>query len=276
MDWELYEQHRATLVFIGVAFLSFLLLALQRSSPVIHVKAFFVGCTFPAQRFLSQLTTAPAPEKAPVAPTPENTSETLPPGSMDSHAEQSRALKVLSDENQRLTQLLELKRERWPRMLAAHVVNRDPQRWFQEILLDKGQEDGIQVDDPVIVLAGNREALIGRIVEVGTHSSKVMLEQDSLSAVAATVTGANREEGVVEGSNSHDLYLRYLTRDSQVKIGDMVVTSGLGEAFPEGIPIGWVQEISLDPRQLFLQARLRPAIASQPLRLVGILIKKPS
>ena len=110
---------------------------------------------------------------------------------MDIHAEQSRALKVLAEENQRLTQLLDLKRERWPRMLAAHVVNRDPQRWFQEVLLDKGQEEGVRVDNPVIVLAGNREALIGRIVEVGNHSSKVMLIQDSLSAIAATVSGVS-------------------------------------------------------------------------------------
>src|SRR5262249_19052354 len=154
MDWELYEQHRATLVFIGVAFLSFLLLAFQRSSPVQHVKAIFVSCTFPAQRWLSQLTTTPPPENAAVAPPTPSEAEPLVPSSLDTHAEQSRALKVLADENQRLTQLLELKRERWPHMLAAHVVNRDPQRWFQEILLDKGQSEGVQEDDPVVALAG--------------------------------------------------------------------------------------------------------------------------
>ncbi len=276
MDWEIYEQHRASLIFMGVACLSFLLLAFQQSSPVQHVKTLFVSCTFPTQRYLSQLTTVPAPEKVPMAPPPSNDlEEKLPPGAMDVHAEYSRELKILIDENRRLTQLVELKRQRWPQMVVAHVVNRDPQRWFQEALLDKGLKDGIQVDDPVIMLAGNREALVGRIVEVGLHSSKVMLIQDSLSAVAATVSGASREEGVVEGSNSHDLYLKYLSRDSQMKIGDLVVTSGLGETFPEGIPIGWVEDMGLDPRQLFLQARLRPSIIAHPLRLVGILTKNP-
>jgi len=48
----------------------------------------------------------------------------------------------------------------------------------------------------------------------------------------------------------------------------------LGGMFPEGVPIGWVEEIGLDPRQLFLQARLRPAMLSAPLRLVGVLVKK--
>jgi len=274
MDWELYEQHRATLVLVSVVFVSFLLLAFQRSSPVQHVKSFFVGCTFPTQRFFSQLTAVRAPEKAPEAPPPTEEELVMPPGAMDTHAEQSRALKVLTEENARLTQILELKRQHWPRLVAAHVVNRDPQRWFQEILLDKGEREGIAVDNPVIMLAGNREALVGRIMEVGTHTSKVMLVQDSLSAVAASIEGAGDEDGVVEGSDSHDLSLKYLSRDSKVKIGDLVVTSGLGAMFPEGIPIGWVQEIGMDPRQIFLEARLRPAIVSHPLRVVGILAKK--
>jgi rod shape-determining protein MreC len=142
------------------------------------------------------------------------------------------------------------------------------------LLVDKGEQDGVQIDYPVIALAGNREALIGRIIEVGAHTSRVMLVHDSLSSVAATVVGATQEDGVVEGSNSHDLYLRYLSRDSQVKIGDMVITSGLGRMFPEGIAVGWVNEIGLDERQLFLQARLTPAMTSAPLRFVGILAKK--
>jgi hypothetical protein len=273
MDWELYERQRATLFFIGVAFLCFLLLAFQRSSAVQHVKAFFVGCTFPTQRLFSELTSSVPTEKPPVSPPPAEDVLTPSGGSVISHGEQSRALRVLAEENVRLSELLDLKRQHWPHLVSAHVVNRDPQRWFQEVLLDKGQEDGLSVDDPVIAWSGNREALVGRIVESGAHTSRVMLIHDSLSSVAATVEGSNGEDGIVEGSNSHDLYLRYLTRDSHVKIGDLVVTSGLGGTFPEGIPIGWVREMGLDTRQLFLQARLSPAIISHPLRLVGVLVK---
>ena len=281
MDWELYERQRATLVFIGVAVISFFLLAFQRSSAVQHIKAFFVSCTFPAQRLLSEWTSA-SPIEKPVTPPPTAPVEDglMPPipeanGVVDEHAEQSRALHVLAEENARLSGLLEFKRERWPRLVAARVVSRDPQRWFQEALLDKGVDDGIQIDDPVVALSGNREALVGRVVETGSHTSRVMLIHDSLSSVPATVSEATEsEDGVVEGSNSHDLYLKYLIRDSHVKIGDLVTTSGLGGMFPAGIPIGWVQEIGLDQRQLFLQARLRPAMVSFPLRVVGILIKK--
>ncbi|OGR89410.1 MAG: rod shape-determining protein MreC [Elusimicrobia bacterium RIFCSPLOWO2_01_FULL_59_12] len=278
MHWELYERQRATLVLIGVVFLSVLLLAFQRSAVVQHIKSFFVACTFPSQRLFSQLSapvtpSSPAAPAIPSAPVSEELGA-LPDAAADWRAEKFRALKVLADENARLNALLGLKRERWPRLVAARVVSRDPQRWFQEILLDKGQEDGLQVDDPVIAPVGNYEALVGRIVEAGARTSRVMLVHDSLSAVAATVSGASADDGVVEGSNSQDLYLRYLSRESQVKIGDSVATSGLGRQFPAGVPIGWVRDIQLDDRQLFLQARLNPALAASPLRIVGVLVRR--
>src|SRR5262249_37145065 len=162
-----------------------------------------------------------------------------------------------------------------PRAIIAHVAGRDPQRGFQEIVLDKGKEDGLEVDYPVLVDIGSgREALVGRIVESSAHVSKVMLLQDSLSAVAAPVTAGHPagrqagEDGVVEGMNEHDLVLKFLDRSSQVKIGDLVTTSGLGKAFPPGVAIGWVEDIEPDPRQLFLQAKLRPAARSNRLRAV--------
>jgi rod shape-determining protein MreC len=273
MDWELYERQRATLVFISVAVFCFSLLAFQRSVAVQHVKAFFVGFTFPTQRLFSQLAGHPPADK-PIVPIPQSEDNLTPPqGAVDMHAEQSRAVHVLSDENTRLRALLDLKRERWPKLISAHIVSRDPQRWFQELLLDKGGDDGVHVDEPVIAITGNREALIGRIVEAGSRSARVMLIHDSLSAVPARVSGANDEDGVVEGSNSHDLYLKYLSRESKVKLGDMVVTSGLGKTFPEGIPIGWVQEIGVDQRGLFLQARLNPAIMAHSMHLVGVLTR---
>jgi cell shape-determining protein MreC len=279
MDWELYERQRATLMFIGVAFLCFLLLAFQRSAAVQHVKAFIVACTSPTQRVFTHFTRpAPAGETSPAAPLMSSGPvETAPvaeaPVDVDLHPENSRTLRVLADENARLRDILELKRSHWPKLVAAHVVNRDPQRWFQEILIDKGSGEGLKVDDPVVAMSGNREALVGRIAEAGAHTSRVMLVQDSLSAVAASVSGAAGEDGVVEGNNGHDLYLKYLNRESKARIGDLVVTSGLGKTFPEGIAIGYIREIDLDQRQLFLQARLTPATLGSPMRVVGVLLR---
>jgi rod shape-determining protein MreC len=272
MDWELYERYRSTLLLAGLLLVSSLLLAFQRTSSIQHLRSFLVRFALPPQRFLSQM--------KPFSGVPETSSQASPeetavPSVLDITgsvlSEERRKVQVLNDENNRLRDILELKRVKWPNAVVAHVAGRDPQRWFQEIVLDKGKEEGLDIDFPVLAVVEGHEALVGRIVELSGHVSKVMLIQDSLSAVAATVTGIRGEDGVVEGTNSHELLLKFLDRGSQVKLGDLVVTSGLGKAFPPGIPLGWIETIEPDPRQLFLQAKLRPAAKSNQLRAVLVL-----
>jgi rod shape-determining protein MreC len=270
MDWELYERYRATLVLLVVAVLSFLLLAFRRTSTVRYLRTFLVISTLPTERFLSTLKTIEPVELPPQA-APASVDISSSPASVLA-VEQRRALQVLTEENKRLRELLDLKQRSWPQGVAAHVVGRDPQRWFQEIVLDKGKEEGFSIDDPVLSVVNNQEGLIGRIVEVGAHVSKVMLIEDSLSEVASTVRGEINEDGVVEGSNGHELILKYLDRSSHIKIGDLVVTSGLGKTFPEGVPIGWVRDLNLDPRQLFLQATLHPVVQANQLHRVLVLV----
>ena len=216
--------------------------------------------------------TPSAEPEATVTPSQEETATPQEDGVSKSFVgEERRKVEVLKEENARLRDILELKKERWPKAIVARVAGRDPQRWFQEIVLDKGQEEGLEIDAPVLAVVEGREALVGRIVEASGHIAKVMLLQDSLSSVAATVTGVRGEDGVVEGTNTHELLLKYLDRGSEVKIGDMVVTSGLGKAFPPGVPMGWIESIEPDPRQLFLQAKLHPAVRSNQLRVVLVL-----
>ncbi len=272
MDWELYDRQRATVVFLSVILLSFLLLIFRHSSIVVRFRGFLVVCTLPSQRAVSWLglpSSARHAEDA-LAVAPAVASDAVPVLPIE-QAEQSRRLLSLQQENIRLNRLLNLKEKRWPRAIAARVIGREPQRWFQELILNKGKKDGLLLDQPVIALSGSREALIGRMVDVGPEIGKVMLVHDSLSAVAAAVEGQSQVDGVVEGTNSHDLIFKYIGRDAPIKIGDLVVTSGLGEKFPEGIMLGWVEEIGLDPRQLFLQARLRPAVEARQLGTVFVL-----
>jgi rod shape-determining protein MreC len=272
MDWEIYERYRATFLLLGIILTSFLMMAFQKSPAVRSLRMILVSTTTPAQSFLSRIK---ASDEAISAQTESVPSEPSPlAASMPAPTDMQRSLHTLSEENKRLRTLLDLKEHRWPRAIAAHVAGRDPQRWFQEIVIDKGENQGLAVDDPVIAVVGDRDALVGRIVEAGPEVSKIMLVQDPLSAVAATVEGKASEDGVVEGNNQHDLTLKYLDRSSQVKIGDAVVTSGLGTTFPSGIPIGIIEDLSLDPRQLFLQARLRPAIQGVSIHWVLILVDR--
>jgi hypothetical protein len=283
MDWELYERQRATLILVSVVFFSLLLFVFQRSSSVRYLRSTLVQISLPTGRLLAQMR-GPAIPVMPMPPTNASTSPNPAPPSPDlalgteapaieasGAMESRRRIAVLTEENRRLTQLVDLRQRRWPRALAAHVTGRDPQRWFQEVILDRGELDGIRVDFPVVAIVDGREGLVGRVIDVSPQVCKVMLIQDSLSAVAATVQSEKPQDGVVEGTNSHDLFLKFLDRGSNLKIGDPVITSGLGAAFPPGIPIGWVEEIHMDPRQLFLQARLRPAVHANRLHFVLVL-----
>ncbi len=272
MDWDIHERYKSTLLLAGLLFLSASLLAFHKNTTVHYFQVFLVRFALPPQRYLTQVSMPASASPGLLPPAQGDAIEAMPAVTdLSASAELLRKVRVLEDENTKLRGVLSLKSERWPRSVAAHVVGRDPQRWFQDIVLDKGSNDGLSVDDPVLALSDGREALIGRITEVSPRVAKVMLVQDPLSAVAAEVAGLSGDDGVVEGTNSHELLLKYLDRSSQVKIGDLVSASGLGKIFPAGVPLGWVQSIDPDPSKLFLQARLRPAAKSNALRTVLVI-----
>ena len=264
MDWELHERYQATVVLVIVAFICSLLLAFQQSWPIQRLRSILILSTLPLDRLLNPTINSEA-QISPAVPT--STGQVAP----SIPTEQLRALQLLEQENEHLHQLLDLQQHNWPQAIAAHVMGRDPQRWFGEIVLDKGSADRIAIDDPVIAVDASREGLIGRVVHLESHLAKVMLVQDSLSAIPAMANGQESDDGVVEGTDGPELYLRFLSRSSKVKIGDLVVSSGLGGGVPPGIPIGWIEQIEPDTRQLFLQARIRPAVSASRLRTVLIL-----
>lgn len=270
MDLEIYERFRATLLLAGITLVSFLLMAFPQAPAVRSLKTILVHASSPMHSALVRLqggddTTIPAlPTEQPEGPRIEPSTDTL--ATTFTPHKQS-----LVDENVRLRALLSLQERRWPKGVPASVIGRDPHRWFQELVIDKGAEDGLSVNDPVVAAFGSDIGLVGRIVEAEPRVSRVMLLQDSLSAVAATILGKDTEDGVAEGSDQHEVVLKYLDRNSTVKIGDAVVTSGLGQRFPPGIPIGIVEDLSLDPRQLFLQARLRPMLQGHAIHYVLVL-----
>jgi rod shape-determining protein MreC len=268
MDLDIHERQQASSLFAILAFISLLLLIFHKQPWVNDLRSVLQWTTGPTHRFLSEWRGDPAQAVDHSSSSPGLSSQ---PPLWAMSPESLRAVQLLRADNQRLRDSLAIKQTRWPGAIAARVVGRDPQRWFQEIVIDKGTADGIVTESAVVAVVNGREGLVGRVMDVMDHTAKVLLIQDSLSSVAAHLQGAANEDGVVEGTNGHDLLLKYLDRSSPVKMGDGVVTSGLGNSIPAEIPIGWVQDISLDPRQLFLQARLRSYVSSNSLRIVLVL-----
>jgi rod shape-determining protein MreC len=169
-------------------------------------------------------------------------------------AEVSR-LQEMAKENERLRKLVEFRDTQAGKKIAAQVIGWDPSPWRKTLILDKGTSQGIKKDMAVIV----PEGLIGRILETGPSTSRVILLQDSDSRVSA-IAETSRAQGVAAGNGSSDLTMEYLELESAVEVGETVSTSGLNGLFPKGIKIGKITAISKDATGLHLQAKVQSSV----------------
>ncbi len=158
-------------------------------------------------------------------------------------------------ENIRLRKLLGFKKKSVYRMTAAAVIGYDPSNLSSIIIVDKGKRQGIREGMAVIT----NDGLVGRVVEVGGESAKVLLINDINSGVAVLVQ-RSREKGLVSGTLTRGLILHYLPYDADVKISDMVITSGLSGLYPKGILIGKVTEVQEEKSPGEISAVIEPSV----------------
>ncbi len=153
----------------------------------------------------------------------------------------------------RLESLLKLKQNFIKQGLAAQVIARDPSHWTQFIVINKGTRDGVRKNTVLI----NGDGLVGKVVVAGMYSSRAILLTDS-EARASALNQRTRDVGLIEGNGSLSLKMSYLDRQSNIQVGDMVISSGLGGIYPKGIPIGKVETVGTDKNNLSLFASVKP------------------
>ncbi len=151
--------------------------------------------------------------------------------------------------------------------LAANVIGRDPSPFVSYVILDRGSDDGVARDMPVVTENG----LVGRVVEVTASACKVQLVIDASSAVNARLQ-KSRDEGVVIGQIAGGLQMQFLSQQAQVQPGDLVVTSGLGGNYPAGIVLGSVSAIEKQDYEVLQQADLTTAVDFNRLEIVLIIV----
>lgn len=162
-------------------------------------------------------------------------------------------------ENESLRSLLSLK-EAHPEYTfeCAEIIARDPSNWFNIITVDKGKADGIAVNQPAVA-AGN--ALIGRVCEVGSTWSKIITITDREHSAGAEILRSG-EYAVVNGdgvlAKDGKCKLSYISKNSDIVVGDTVVTSGLGGIYPKGLLIGKITEIKPDIQGISQYAVIKP------------------
>ncbi len=190
-------------------------------------------------------------------------------------------LKEQAEENERLKSLLDLRdKGTFPEgtdFEVARVIGKSPNRWEAWVQIDKGSADGIRVDQPVVgatPIAGESLAgkgLVGKVIEVNTHTAQIQLITDSASSVAAKIQGP-RAEGIVEGSVSGTLTMDFVDRDIVVDPKLIVVTSGFGGIYPPAIPIGIVADVGEEDVNIYKEIEVQAFVDFRVLEEVMVLI----
>jgi rod shape-determining protein MreC len=161
--------------------------------------------------------------------------------------------------------------------VAGHVIERDPTLWYATISIDRGSDDGVHKEDPVI----GDGALVGKVTTVAPNVSIVTLITDHTYAVTAQVQDQNGDTGVLVPAvgNPNQLLLQSIAnRQAPISVGQQVVTAGfksgpLDSLYPPGIPIGQVSNASQNELINNGQVQVTPAADLRHLDVVQILTK---
>lgn len=168
---------------------------------------------------------------------------------------QQAQFQELTAEVKELRALLDLRDRLELETTGAQVVSEIPSNFEAAVTINRGSNDGVEVDMPVVAGAG----LLGRVTRVTSKWSKVLLIIDPNSAVGARLA-ASREVGILTGQRERDLQLSLVDPETTVEPGEQVVTSGLGGIFPQGIPVGVVSQVIPEEGALEKQILVRPSV----------------
>ena len=166
---------------------------------------------------------------------------------------ETQKIPEMEKENERLKGLLHLVEEQPDELIAARVVGEDVMNWFKCVIIDKGRYAGIKEKMPVITPSG----IVGQAVEVHNWHTKVMVVNDTNSAVDVYVSGKNAR-GIVEGTGSTTLKLKYVTKNDEIEVGDKLITSGKDAIFPKGLAVGIVINVNKNKAGLFSDIDVMP------------------
>ena len=174
-----------------------------------------------------------------------------------------------AEQSRTLQQLLDLRLQAQLATVAAGVIAGGASPDFRTLTIDKGTADGLRPDMAVIAPAG----VVGRVIIPSARAAKVQLLIDRNAAAGALVE-RSRAHGVVEGTGG-DLRLNYLSGTADVKVGDLVVTSGIDGIYPKGFVVGQIESVERASGS-FGAIAIRPAVDFPSLEAVLVVLTPPA
>ncbi len=166
-------------------------------------------------------------------------------------------LAALTEQNVRLRELLNSSALVNEKVEVAELIGMDPNPFTHRIIINKGERDGVVLGQPVLDARG----LMGQVVELMPYTSRVLLLTDTTHSIPVQVN-RNGLRAIASGTgNPERLELRHVADTADIKVGDLLVSSGLGQRFPAGYPVATVKEVIHDSGQPFAIVRAVPTAA---------------
>lgn len=171
---------------------------------------------------------------------------------------------ALEAENMRLRDLLGSSFKIGDRVLIAELISVDLDPYRQQIIINKGTNSGVFVGQPVL----DANAVVGQVIRVTSGAATVLLITDATHALPVQVN-RNGLRTIAEGTGSIDLLrFPYLANNADVRVGDLLVTSGLGGHFPPGYPVAKISSVHNEVGQPFAAVTATPNAKLQRIREV--------
>jgi rod shape-determining protein MreC len=153
--------------------------------------------------------------------------------------------------------------------VPAKIIGRDPETLIRYLVINKGTLDQIQKDLVVVSPSG----LVGKILDVGPLYSIVETPLSPKLKISA-VNSRNNTIGIIEAGDRQLLRFKYSSSESDLAMGDTIITSGIGGIFPRGIKIGFVTKVKPEPTGFFQHVVVRPLTNFYTLEYVVVLLEK--
>jgi len=150
--------------------------------------------------------------------------------------------------------------------MAANVIGRDPSPFLHYVIINRGSDHGLRRGMPVVTAQG----LVGRVAAVTSGAARVQLITDPSTSINIRLQNSDAD-AVLAGSVTGDLSLDLISQDTEVQLGDIVLTSGLGGTYPANILIGQVASVRSRSFDLFQTASVQPSVDFSKLEIVLVI-----
>ena len=184
---------------------------------------------------------------------------------------QLQKLTTLEAENRRLRSLLESAVNTPEQVLIAELLAVDFDPYRHHILLNRGRQHGLYVGQPVL----DQHGVIGQIIRADPLTATAILITDPNHALPIQINRTGVRTLVLGTGRFQELELPHIPHNEDVKVGDVLVTSGMGGRFPRGYPVGTVTAVEFDPGSPFARIMAKPAAQLDRIREVMLLDSEP-